>query len=367
MTEVNVRAELATVVILIGTFLFPPLVPAEDVKIFDDGSVALWARADLMLMEAPIALMHNGVLVNDSTPSGPDFFEGVEIFDRVPNTDSFPLTWVDLIGNCFFRATYQKSDGTTGSLGTSIMACPSFRTPQGVLRFVPTVSMADIETDLSADDRVRSTLTGHFDADMHVTSVRTYPDPDTELTDTGLSVGFSAPQAISLDTSQLGNDAFRFVTISSMFSTNMVYDANVLRWETPDGRIGVRRLTDSTPRDTHLLATDNQLGCWLELIKEPGSSWFPDSPTIRIDISDCGNVTQQLGIQGFLAATLDPNDDSLSVWIEWLDAPNPIPANAGSSLSFSVTATPPSVMPMSFADGFEPEESSATGAATSAP
>jgi hypothetical protein len=161
-----------------------------------------------------------------------------------------------------------------------------------------------------------------------------------------VTVGFNVLQSISLDASRLGNDAFRFATVSSMFSTSTVYDANVLRWETPDGRVKTFRLANSTPRDAHLLPAGTQLGCWFELVKEPGSTWFSDSPTIRVEISDCENISQQLGIQGFLAATQNPNDDSLSVWLEWLDAPNPIPASTSSSLSFKVRATAPSVPPV---------------------
>ena len=339
------RIELAAVAVLVGAFICPFPAAAGDIKIFDDGTVAIWARGDL-IEEVPITLKHNSVLVDDPNTPGPDLFDGIEIYDQVLGTSSFPLTWADLIGNCFFRATYQKSDGTTGNLGTSVVACPSFRTSGGVLQFIPTITTADVETGLPTDERIRNTLTANFGSEANVTSVRTYADPAIGLTKTDVSVGFNVLQSISLDASQLGNDAFRFVTVSSMFSTSMVYDANVLRWETPDGQVKTFRLTNSTPRGAHLLAAGTQLGCWFELVKESGSTWFPDSPTVRVEISDCENVSQQLGIQGFLAPTLVPNDDSLSVWLEWLDVPNPIPASNSSSLSLMVTVTAPEVLPV---------------------
>lgn len=342
----KVRIELTAAAMIAGVAICPFQLAADDVEIPYNGTVAIWARSDL-IREDPITLKHNGVLVDDPNTPGTDLFDVIEIYDQVPGTSSFPLTWADLIGNCFFRTTYQKSDGKTGNLGTSVVACPSYRTSGGVLQFIPTVTSADIETGPPASERILNTLTASFGSDANVTSIRTYPDPVVGVTKAGVSVELNVFQSIALDSGQLGNDAFRFVTVSSMFSTNTVYDANVLRWETPDSQVKKFRLANSTPRDAHLLAAGTQLGCWFELVKEPGSTWFHDSPTIRVEISDCEDVSQQLGIQGFLAATQNPNDDSLSVWIEWLDAPNPIPANTSLSLSFMVTATAPRLLPRS--------------------
>ena len=46
-----------------------------------------------------------------------------------------------------------------------------------------------------------------------------------------------------------------------------------------------------------------------------------------------------LGIQGFLAPLLCPNDDSLSVWVEWTNAPDCIPAGTVIAFDVLVTAT----------------------------
>jgi hypothetical protein len=73
-----------------------------------------------------------------------------------------------------------------------------------------------------------------------------------------------------------------------------------------------------------------------KLIKETGSAWFPDSPSARVEILEVRGAPGRLGIQGFLAETEDPNDDSLTVWIEWLDAPDTIdtipPVDAAKSI-----------------------------------
>jgi hypothetical protein len=87
------------------------------------------------------------------------------------------------------------------------------------------------------------------------------------------------------------------------------------------------------------------VGGYFELIKEPGSSWFPTSPSIRIDLLSLTGLTGRVGIQGWLAATTNPTDDSLSVWLEWLDAPATLPSGATYEMSYTVTATPPSTVP----------------------
>jgi hypothetical protein len=343
--RLQARIELAAAAMLSGAFICPFSAAAGDVNIFDDGTVAIWARQDL-IEEVPITLRHNDVLVNDPATPGPDLFDGIEIFDQVPGTTGYPLTWADLIGICYLRATYQKRNGNTGNLGTSVMACPSFRPSGDILQLIPTITAAEVDTGLPAAERIRNTLTANFGIDANVTSVRTYPDPATGRTSASVSVGFNALQSILLDAGQIGNDAFRFVTVSSMFSNSMEFDANLLRWETPDGRVETFHLNNSTPRDAHLLSPGTQLGCWLELVKKSGSTWYPDSPTIRVEISDCENVSQQLGIQGFLDASTDTSDDSFSVWVEWLDVPNPITAGTSSSLNFSVIATAPRALPL---------------------
>jgi hypothetical protein len=93
-------------------------------------------------------------------------------------------------------------------------------------------------------------------------------------------------------------------------------------------------------RASYILPTGTELGGWFELVKEQGSTWYPDSPTIRIELVDRSGVPGRLGVQGYLADTRDRNGDSLSVWIEWLDAPEIIEAGTNLWLDVRVIATP---------------------------
>src|SRR5262249_21140816 len=151
-----------------------------------------------------------------------------------------------------------------------------------------------------------------------------YTAPQVGRTETRLSVRFRTLGEIRLDPAQRGRDTFRLLTVSSMFTDPLKFDANVLRYQDEKGGVHVVRLADDTPRDQHLTALDNTvLGNWFELVKEPVSMWFPDSPTIRIEIADRFGVPGRLGLRAYLGDSVkgkrNPNDDSLSVWVEWLD------------------------------------------------
>ncbi len=318
------------------------------VNFFDDHqTVALKAYTDLIL-EPPALLFHQGSAVDCPGTPGEDRFDAIEVLDRVAGTPNFPITWVDLIANTYFRGTYEERSGAVGSsalLGTSIIGSTSFRPAGTALRLIPSVTSAEVFTDLSIEDRIRIVLTAGFSSTASVESIRTYPVPVLGESVASLTVTFAALEDIALEERLLGTDAFRFVTGSTMFSTETIYDANVLRWEDSGGSLHVLRLTDTTLRDAHLLPAHADLGCWFELVKEPGSAWSPDSPSVRIDVADCEHAKRgqgiELGINGFLVEDHDPNSDSLNVWVEWLDAPSVIPAGTELAIGFKVTVTPP--------------------------
>lgn len=319
---------------------------AHVTEFYNNGSLALVA-ADAGL-EAPVPIYHNGVLI------GGHNHKVVEAFDQVPGTGSFPLVFVDLHANTFLRNSYQMAGGGGGALGTSVVGSASFRTGAG-LQFIPTVTRGDVTTD-GFFGRYHSQIVGNFGSQASIDTQRTFPDPVVGKTTVGLTVDFTADQTINLDGGFFspGNDRFRMMTVSSMFSSSTVYDADILRYEDSNGDIQTLQLTDATSRDSYVLPIADEVGGWIELIKSPGSTWFSDSPTIRVDITDKGGM--RLGVQGFLAGTTDPNDDSLSVWLEWLDAPNTITSGTNLGIGVDVVATADPELPVIVgdlnADGF---------------
>jgi hypothetical protein len=297
---------------------------------FNNGDVSL-------VLNNPAGVIEPGVPVFQNTLS---LGTGrvIEAFDRVSNTPAFPLTFVDLIANTYLRATYQTAQGTTGTLGTSVVGAPSFRTASG-LQFIPQVSRADVQT--GGSPVYVNDLRGTYSGGASIVSTRTYASPPLERTGVGLDVRFDAPAPIALSSFGRGFDRFRLLTVSSMFASPTVFDADVIRYEDPAGVIRTIDIAPLKPTSgaRHLFSQPIDVGGWIELVKSPGSSWQGESPTVRVDLLDRGGL--RLGMQGFLISSTDPNDDSLTVWLEWLDAPDVLPASLAIDAAFRVTAIDP--------------------------
>ncbi len=302
---------------------------AADSKFYDDGNLALVAAVRAGIAEASVPVFHNGALVGLNNV--------IEAYDRVPGTASYPLTAAHLVANTFERLTYQKADGSTGALGTSVIGTASYRTPSG-LQLVPTVSRADVTTGISG--RYSVAVQADFGSSAHVTSAVSFPDPPIGQSTARLDVTFNPTSDITLASAQPfpGNDRFRVMTVSSMFASPTQYDANLIRYQDSSGAVRTFSLTGATPRDAHLFAAPVAISSWFELVKTPGSTWYPDSPSTRVSVLDGGSL--RLGLQGFLAGSANPNDDSLSLWLEWLDAPNLVASGTSFGTSFQIAAAP---------------------------
>jgi hypothetical protein len=220
-----------------------------------------------------------------------------------------------------------------------VATSPAYRTNQ-TLDLVPDISRVTVYAKGIRED-YRSKITASFPGAASILLQRGIEGLQVGRTRFNLSTRFTTLADIALSRSEevIANDRFRVLTLSSMFADNERFDANAIRYEALGGAVTTLTLRKTTTRDEHLFPRAIPVGSWIELVKGRGSSWNPDSPTIRIEIKNPGGL--QLGIQGFLASSTDPNDDSLSVWLEWIDAPDTIPAGTEQNLEFEVVATPP--------------------------
>ena len=204
---------------------------------FDDGTMSLLATNPTGVVEPAIPIYHNNTLIDNEN------HKAIEAFDNVPGTDKFPLTFVDLHANTFMRLTYQKDNGDTATLGTSIVGSTSFRPPTNALQFIPEVVRGDVYTN--GQERYESAVSGTFGSVAEISSGRTFPDPVIGLTKVSLSVYFKTTRKIQLSSDEPfpGNDRFRVVTISSMFSDSKQFDANIISYEDINGHVKKIQLT----------------------------------------------------------------------------------------------------------------------------
>lgn len=340
----NSRTPLAAAVCLTAAAVAPA--PAQNYKCYDDGEVALLAIPDGGVLEPAIPLFLQGLRVDNPDTSGPDTYTIIDFYDRVPGTGSYPLTAADIIANGYIRPLVQRADGTGSAIGTSIVTGPSFRETGHALDLIPDMTSAAITIGQpDGDDRVTITGRGLYPDRATLTCQRSWPDPAVGRTETIITYTWIATTDIPLpgDSSGRGFDAFRLVMFSSMLANLQTgeYDARYLQTLDPQGRRRTVELRDQ-PRARHLFTTPQPItpGGSFALLKDNAATWNPGSPSIEIILESVSDPVHQLGVQGYLAATTDHNDDSLSVWLEWLDAPPVVPAGTHIQARFRVIATP---------------------------
>ncbi|QOJ00684.1 MAG: hypothetical protein HRU70_09345 [Phycisphaeraceae bacterium] len=333
-------------------------------RFFDDGQVALFAVTNAGVAEPGVPLVFGGARVDDPSTAGADVYDIVEMFARSPGTSSYPLTVADIVASGYIRLAVHGSGGETRGLGTSVVVAPSYRVSSGAFRFVPAWLGAAAEAGSPAGlGGVRVSTPGlHAGGESSVVSVRRYSAVERGRTSVEVSYEWRAGGAIGLSAAERGFDAFRLFTISGMLSASSpdpgpgdgVYDAKYLGYGGADGSGGrVLRVPDA-PRGRRLFPRGGlpeiPAGGWVELINDERSSWNRGAPSVRVDVVSAacegcgagGGVTGlTLGVNGWLDASTDPNDDSLNAWAEWLDAPGVIPAGAVVRVTLRVSAGDP--------------------------
>lgn len=323
-----------------------PAAPAvADVDFVQTPDYALRAVLSGGVLEAGVPLDHNGVRVNDPGTSGSDFFTIVELYDRVPGTGSYPLTAADIVANGYARPLVQNPDGSTSAFGTSVITGPSFR-PQGEpIDLIPLMFRADVTT--GAAERILIEGRGTYDGRAEVVCRRAYPDPAVGRTEVLVTYTWTAQAAITLPGGSGGRgfDAFRLCTLSSMLADagGGVYDARYLSVVDPQGRRRTVAL-ENPGAAQHLVGPPRPIapGGSFALLKDRAATWNPLSPSVEVVVESVGGSVPppQLGVNAWILGSTNPNDDSLNVWLEWLDAPATIPAGTTLEVSLRIVATP---------------------------
>lgn len=317
--------------------------PAQPVSIpiFDDGATALRAVRLATSLEPPVPLSINGVSVDDPATTGPDFFHAVEGYVRVPQRSPFPLSFVDIFASGYVRPLVFEWDGTPSAIGTSVVVGPSFRPEGAPLDLVPQMLLGRVTAQPGEEPQVLST--GSYGGAALFTGTRRYVAPRLGSTSVEVSWTWRAIRPIVLDPAQRGNDAFRLITLSSMLADAGLglYDARYVRVLQSTGQAQTTEIDDAL-RGRHLFQAPQPLGIGgkVTLFKDRRATWNAGGPTVGVRLLSVSGANVSLGVQGYLAETTDPNDDSLSVWIEWVNPPAVIAPGTQISVTLRISATP---------------------------
>lgn len=268
-------------------------------------------------------------------------FQGIEIYEKVDKKANFPQTVADLVCNSYFRLTYQKPNGTSATFGTSIVGSISYKSSKENLRLIPAVDKAEIRTDKNG--QIKTTVIAKFEEKAKLSLTRIYTQRATiGNTVMRTRINFNAMEDITLDSLRLGNDCFRLMTLSSMYSSEEAFDANILRYKLEEkmNEFPIQSLKNReryffvSARPTTEFELIKKLGSRGKL-HEPGS---PDSPSVRVKVLKSSVPTSELAIQGYLSESSDLDSDSLTVWLEWVKCPAVIPQGTSISVEMEVSA-----------------------------
>lgn len=311
------------------------------IPIFDDGVTALRAVRFTSSLEPAVPLAINGQSVDDPATPGADFFHAVEGYTRVPQRSPFPLSFVDIFASGYVRPLVFAWDGTPSAIGTSVVAGPSFRPEGAPLDLAPQMLLGRVTALRGQEPQVLST--GSFDGAALFTGTRRYVAPRLGVSTVEVTWTWRAIRPIVLDPTQRGNDAFRLMTLSSMLADADLglYDARYVRVRQSTGLARTTQIDDSV-RGRHLFASPQPLGLGgdVTLFKDHRATWNAGGPSVGVRLVSITGASVLLGVQGYLAETTDPSDDSLSVWVEWLDAPAVIAPGTQISVTFRISSSP---------------------------
>jgi len=305
-------------------------------SLIEDARFTLQGLRSASIRERSVATSIN------NTPVG--HFQVLELFENVQGTESYPQTIADIVSNSYFRLTYQKPNGTSATFGSSIVGAVSFRTSDHKLHFIPSVTGVAVFVD--GPERLSISISALHGNAARLRMRRIYAT-NAELYQTTMNaeVSFTALRDIYLDKSQLGNDCFRFFTISSMYANPDRYDANVITLRSGSEFISTR--LESIETRGRYIFPNAQASSEIGLIKTFGSTGAvhtpgsPDSPSIEARVLDSSVPAEELGLQAYLSDSKSINADSLSLWLEWIACPAIIKKGQSISTKIQYSAIPP--------------------------
>ena len=267
--------------------------------------------------------------------------QAIEIYENAEGTASFPLTAVDIISNCYLRLSYQKPDGSSGTLGSSLMTAISFRTSNQKLNFMPKIQ--DASLDLSEELRPIITLSGNYQNLAKIIIRKKYLKPTLHGSKCIVDLNFTALQDLQLAKDSIGLDSFRFCTISSMFTPNC-YDGNAIINLDRNYIQQIKVIDEATKRGAYIFRIPPRLSTMITLSKDQlstgilGRPGAKDSPSLRLSFDQ---KQYPICAQGYLDQSLNINSDSLSVWLEWENPPAVIRKGQVISFSYETMAIEP--------------------------
>ncbi len=211
--------------------------------------------------------------------------------------------------------------------GSSFVLGPGYWSGPATYHHAPVLSRLAIDTSRSDSGPLLLSAEG-TNGDFALSYGMTLPVPTDRRTLLHVRQQMSAAADVAIDPSRRGlGEGFKLVQVSSMFITEegpcaggyqACHDSDSVRLVGADLERHDRALRDVAPSGS-LFAAPRSLGdTWVDVLHRDDTSWQGNTPSVRVALDELpneGTAGAGVSVQGYLAATNDPNQDNLGVWI----------------------------------------------------
>ena len=207
--------------------------------------------------------------------------------------------------------------------GSSFVLGPAYWSDSSTYHHTPQLDRLAIDTTWLPDGPLSMRaegVVGSFDVAYDLK----LPPPRDRQTRLHVTQTFTATVAVTIDpVRRAESQGFKLVQVSSMFISEegpcgdddtACHDSNSARFISSDLERRQVALADLTP-PTFLFSPALPLGStWLDALHTDDVSWQGNTPNVRIAL-DILPQNHTVTPQGWIAATTDPNDDNVSLWL----------------------------------------------------
>ncbi|MCS6880318.1 MAG: hypothetical protein RMK84_05855 [Oscillochloridaceae bacterium] len=207
--------------------------------------------------------------------------------------------------------------------GSSFVLGPAYWNDAGVYYHNPQLQHLDFDTSWLPDGPLRMRAAG-ANGDFAITYTMELPPPRDRQTRLHVTQSVTATRSITIAANRRAErQGFKLVQVSSMYvlprtpcngSRVECHDSDALRFIAADG---ARRQVayDSVTLPGFIISPPVPLGSnWLDVLHTDDVSWQGNTPNVRIVLDELP-ADRTLTAQGWIAATTNPDDDNVGVWI----------------------------------------------------
>lgn len=309
---------LFLVCLLVLAILSPPVVKAapedcRDIYNYDDRWIIEICPTDPQVV-SPMEVLLDGVSQGDAAY--------VRIYHHSQKWPGIPQVAI-LYASGFIRLKQNSDPDPPIRFGSSFILGPAYWSDPSTYHHNPQISRLEIDTQGLAEGPLRMRADGAV-GEFDLAYALKLPPPRDRQTRLHVTQIYTATAAVGIDpTRRAGSEGFKLVQISSMFANQEgtcdggytgCHDSNAARFIGSDLQRHQVAFSDLTLPSLIFSPTMPLGSTWLDALHSDDEGWQGNTPNVRIAL-DLPPGDRTVTPQGWIAATTDPNDDNVGLWL----------------------------------------------------